>query len=209
MLRRFLTLFTLTTCLAAVLPAWAEDRMPPIPEDKLTDAQKKAAAEFETARKVPVFGPFVPLERSPDLMLAASNMGLYLRYHTSVPLKLNELIILMIAREWSQQVEWEIHYPAALKAGLDEKIAKAIGEGRRPDGMNEDELIAYDLTSELLHSKNVSAATYARAIAGFGEQGAIDMAGTAGYYTFLAMEMNMARTAGAPDAKFVLPKLDQ
>ena len=87
-----------TIAFAVSLPALGEDRMPPIAADKLTEAQKKAAADFEVARKVPVFGPFVPLERSPELMLAASNMGLYLRYHTSLPLKINEFVILMVAR---------------------------------------------------------------------------------------------------------------
>ena len=106
-------------------------------------------------------------------------------------------------------MEWEIHYPIAIKAGLDPQIAGAIGEGRRPEAMPEEEAIAYDFTNELRVNHNVSNATYAKALAKFGDQGIIDMAGTNGYYTLLAMEMNMARTAGAPDAKAVLPKLDK
>ena len=198
----------LVACLACSVvanAAMAEDRMPPIPADKLNEAQKKAAADFELARKVPVFGPFVPLSRSPELMLAASNMGLYLRYRTSLPLKINEMVILLTAREWNQQVEWEIHYPIAIKAGLDQKIADAIGFGQHPNNMPEEEAVAWDFSMELHHNKSVSDATYARAIARFGEQGTVDMAGTNGYYTMLAMSMNMAHTAGAADAKAVLP----
>jgi len=186
----------------------AQDRMPQIPAEKLTEAQKKASAEFEAGRKVPVFGPFVPLLRSPEFMLAASNMGQYLRYRTSLPLKINEFVILMTARQWNQQVEWEIHYPIALKAGLKKEIADAIAEGRRPDNLPEEEQVAYDFTQELHHNKAVSDATYQRAIATFGDQGTIDMAGTNGYYTLLAMVMNTARTAGAAkEGKAVLPEL--
>ena len=53
----------------------AQDRLPPIPAEKLTEAQKKAAAEFLAERKQPVFGPFVPLSRSPGLMLARGAAG--------------------------------------------------------------------------------------------------------------------------------------
>ena len=178
----------------AAQPAWPQDRLPDIAADKLTDAQKKAAAEFLASRKVPVFGPFVPLLRSPDLMIAAKNMGDYLRYKSVLPLKINEFVILITAREWTQQVEWQIHQPLALKAGLDPAIAEAVAEGRRPETMPEDEALAWEFSMELHRNKSVSDATYAKVVKRFGEQGAVDMAGVNGYYTFLAMSMNMART---------------
>ena len=172
----------------------AQVRMPEVPADKLTEAQKKAAEEFQRIRGVPVFGPFVPLLRSPELMLAARNMGDYLRYKSSLPLRINEFVILITAREWTQQLEWAIHHPIALKAGLDPAIAQAVAEGRRPDNMPEEEALAWEFSMELHHNKSVSDATYAKVVAKFGEQGAVDMAGVNGYYTFLAMAMNMART---------------
>ncbi len=207
-MNRFISLISLATmCIMIVTPAPAQDRMPLIPAEKQTEAQKKASVDFEAARKVPVFGPFVPLLRSPEFMLAASNMGLYLRYKNVLPFKINEFVILITAREWSQQVEWEIHYPIAVKAGLDKNIADAIGEGRRPDNMPEEEAIAYDFSIELHRNKSVSDATYARAVAKFGEHGVADMSGTNGYYTLLAMSMNAARTAGSTGQKAILPQL--
>ncbi|GJE54712.1 MULTISPECIES: carboxymuconolactone decarboxylase family protein [Methylobacterium] len=181
--------------LLAPSAARAQDRMPEIPADTQTEAQKKASEEFLVARKVPVFGPFVPLLRSPQLMLNASNMGLYLRYNSVVPLKLSEFTILLTAREWSQQLEWQIHEPIARKAGLDPAIVEAVREGRRPDAMGEDETLVYAFATELHRNKAVSDKTYARVVEKFGEQGAIDLAGINGYYTLLAMTLNMARTA--------------
>jgi len=109
-----------------------QNRLPPIPESKQTEAQKKASVEFVTIRKAPVFGPFVPLLRSPELMLRASAMGDYLRYRDALPSKLNEFIILIVAREWTQEYEWSVHYPIAIKAGLDPEIAKALAAKPAP-----------------------------------------------------------------------------
>ncbi len=170
------------------------DRMPPIPPDKMTAEQKKAAEEFLAVRNVLVFGPFVPLLRSPEVMQRARAMGDYLRYKTVLPPKLNEFIILIIARRWTQQYEWEVHHPIAIKAGLDKEIAAAVAEGRRPKNMPEEEEVIYDFCAETHGNQSVSDATYARAVSKFGEQGVIDLVGVCGYYTFLAMVLNVART---------------
>jgi 4-carboxymuconolactone decarboxylase len=177
------------------------DRMPELPADALTDAQKDAAAAFEAERGVPVFGPFTPLLRSPEMMQCASRMGLYLRYNSVLPLRISEFTILIVAREWSQQVEWHIHHPIALKAGVAPETAQALAEGRRPATMSPDETLAYDFSMELQRFKAVSDPTYAAVVARFSEQGAIDLTGINGYYALLAMTMNVARTAlpeGAP-----------
>src|SRR5262249_40901519 len=108
------------------------DRMPPIPKPQWTDSQSAAAAEFLKMRGQERFGPFALMLRSPEVMLRAGAMGDYLRYRTSLPRALNEMIILLTARHWSQQFEWYVHQPAALKAGLNETIVHAISKGRRP-----------------------------------------------------------------------------
>src|SRR3974377_67980 len=107
----------------------AQDRMPESPADKMTDAQKKAAQEFAAGRGTPVFGPFVPLLRSPEVMLRAKAMGDYLRFKNVLPAKLSEFVVLLTARQWTQQYEWDFHYPIAIKAGLNPDVAKAIADG--------------------------------------------------------------------------------
>jgi len=102
-------------------------------------------------------------------------------------------VILITAREWSQDYEWAVHYPIALKAGIRQETADAIAEGRRPAAMNPDEEVVYDFTSELLRNKQVSDPTFERAKSRFGTQGVVDMTGIAGYYTLLAMQLNVAQ----------------
>ena len=120
----------------ATMPAMTQDRLPPIPAEKQTPEQRKAAEAFRANRKQDVFGPFVPLLRSPEVMLRAMAMGDYLRYRTVFPMKLNEFIILITSRHFTQQYEWYVHYPIALKEGLSREIADAIADGRRPAGMS-------------------------------------------------------------------------
>src|SRR5229473_2468833 len=181
--------------LSLALTSQAQDRMPLIPPAKYDDAQKKAAEEFAAGRGYEVRGPFVPLMRSPEVMLRAKAMGDYLRFKSVLGPRLNEMVILITAREWTQQYEWHAHYAIALKEGLRREIADAIADGRRPVGMAEDEEIAYDVATEILRLKRVSDATYQRAVARFGEEGVIDLLGVVGYYNFLAIVMNATRTA--------------
>jgi len=174
--------------------AFAQERMPPIPPERMTDAQKKAVEEFRAARNADVGGPFAPLLRSPEVMNRARAMGDYLRFKSVLPPRLSEFAILITARQWTQNYEWDAHSRIAQQAGLSADILAALAEGRRPDRMADDEEILYAFCTELQRNQSVSDATYARAVAKFGEQGVIDMVGISGYYTLLAMVLNTART---------------
>src|SRR5438046_3356948 len=115
------------------------DRLPPLPDAALTDAQRAAAAAIVAGPRGGLYGPFVPLLRSPELMEHAQRMGEYLRYHNAIGARLTELVILLIARFWSQQVEWAIHAPLAANAGIAAETIAAIAEGRRPSALTDDE----------------------------------------------------------------------
>ena len=182
----------------ACLGASAQDRMPPIPRDKMTEAQKRAADELIAGRRGNMIGPFIPLVRSPEFMSRLQKMGEYLRFENALGPRLTEFVILLTARQWTQQFEFDAHQPLALRAGVKPDLISAIAEGRRPRALAEDEEIVYDFCMELNRNQSVSDATYARAVQKFGEQGVIDMLGVSGYYSMLAMIMNVARTPLPP-----------
>ena len=188
-----LLLFSFTT------NASAQNRMPPIPTDRMTEAQKKAAAEFEAARGT-LSGPWAVILRSPEMINRARSLSDYLRFNSSLPPRLSEFVILITAREWTQQYEWNAHHPLAVKGGLNPEIAKAVADGRRPEKMADDEAALYDFCIELNRNRSVSDATYARALAKFGEQGLVDAIGLSGWYTLVAMVLNTARTPLPADA---------
>jgi 4-carboxymuconolactone decarboxylase len=182
------------------------DRLPPIAAAQLTPAQREAVDAFKVARGVEISGPFYPLLRSPELMTRTRAMGDYLRYKSALPPRLSEFVILLTAREWTQQYEWNAHYPIALKAGVKREVLDAIAEGRRPTNLSDEETILYAFCQELHADKAVSDATYARALKAFGEQGVVDTIGITGYYTLLAMTLNTARTpAGESGSPMLRP----
>ena len=194
---------------AMAAPGAAQDRMPPIPADRLTDAQKRAIEEFKAARAVDISGPFVPLLRSPEVMSRARAMGDYLRFKSSLPPRLSEFVILLTARRWTQQYEWHAHMSLALQGGLKDEMVAAIAAGRRPAAMAADEEAIYQLWDEVQRNQGASDATYANARDRIGEQGIIDVLGITGYYTTLAMVMNTTRTplpAGVEPPLAPLPK---
>ena len=178
--------------------AFAQDRLPPIAADKLTEAQKKAAAEFLTERKQEVFGPFVPLSRSPQLMINAARMGTYLRFGNSLPRDVSEFAILLVSRRWTQEYEWYVHAADGKTAGLSDAIIQAVADGRRPEGMSEGMEIVYEFSNELNDFHSVSDRTYARMVAKYGEQGMMDLVGLNGYYSMISMVLNVGRTPLPP-----------
>ena len=120
-------------------------------------------------------------------------LGEHLRFKSTLPSRLSEYLILLVARTWTQGTEWHAHHALALKGGLKPEIADAIAEGRRPENLAADEAALYDLYDELQRNRSVSDATYARLTSHFGEQGVIDAVAILGYYTLLAMVLNTTR----------------
>ncbi|HEY5412816.1 MAG TPA: carboxymuconolactone decarboxylase family protein, partial [Caulobacteraceae bacterium] len=147
------------------------DRLPPIPDEALTPAQRAAAAALASGPRGKLAGPFIPLLRSPELMDRVQKLGEYLRFESALPARIKELAILIVARHWNQGYEWSFHLPLALKAGVARETAEAIAEGRRPPALTADETAAYDLLAELLETRQVGDDAYAQALTAFGEAG--------------------------------------
>jgi 4-carboxymuconolactone decarboxylase len=182
------------------------DRLPPLPPELWTDAQREAASEIVNGPRGALYGPFVPLLRSPELMGHAQRLGEYLRYRSAIGTRLSELAILVTARAWNQQVEWAIHAPIAQQAGIAADAVDAIARRERPQAMSAEEEAVYDFCTELQRDKRVSDRVYNGALALFGEQGVVDLMGVNGYYTFLAMLMNAAQTEAPPSSANPLPE---
>lgn len=186
--------------LGAVTPPHAQGpaRLGPVPPDRLTAQHREAIDAFTQTRRMEIFGPFVPLLWSPEVMLRAAALGEYLRGRSVFPPVLSEFAILIAARHWTQQYEWSLHCPIAIAAGVEPAVADAIAEGRRPPQLSGEQEILYDLCTELLQQQGVSDAVYARALAAFGEKGIVEAIAITGYYSMLAMVLNTARTPPVP-----------
>ena len=105
---------------------------------------------------------------------------------------------MITARHWTAQHEWSAHYPLALKAGLDPKVAAEIAAGKRPDNMKDDEAALYDLATALYRDRKVSDVVYKAALEKFGERGIMDIIGIIGYYDLVSMTL-ITMQAGPPN----------
>lgn len=174
-----------------------QDRLPPIPPGQLTADQQAVVDEMLAGPRSAVIGPFVATLRSPELTRRLQRLGEYIRYNAALPEKLREMAILLTAREWKQGFEWDVHAPLAAKAGLGDTVIAAIAQGQAPASMGEDESLVHSVFTELHRTHAVSDSTYDAARREFGEQGVIDLIALIGYYTTLAMIMNVAQTPSA------------
>lgn len=181
------------------------ERLPPLASDRCSDERRRAIEDFEAARKAPLGGPWSVLLRSPELMTQASRMGEYLRFRSPFAGRLCDLVVLLVARAWTQDYEFAVHAASGAAAGLAPELIEAIRQGRRPETGQADERLVIDFVTELLDRRSVSDATWNQALARFGEAGCVDLCGLVGYYGFLAGVMNAART-GPPRGAELLPR---
>jgi 4-carboxymuconolactone decarboxylase len=173
-------------------------RFPQLTLDQLSAAQKPVGDQIMKVSSVGIGGPYNSMLRSPKLAQLLFDLFHYLRWETSIPLKLNELAILVIARQWRSQIEWFAHAPIAAKEGLSANIIAELKANQRPSGMAEDEALVYDFVTELTGTHKVSDETYARAKALFNDQQIVDLTAVAGNYVMVAMLLAMSEQTVPP-----------
>ena len=173
-------------------------RFPQLTIEQLDAAQKPLGEQIVKFSSVGLGGPYNPIIRSPVLGQRLIDLFQYLRWDTSVPLRLNEFAIIIIGRQWRSQVEWFAHAPIAEKAGLSAAIIAELKAGKRPSNMTEDEAVVYDFVTELTTTRKVSDATFARAKRVFSDQQIVDLTAVAGNYVMVAMLLAMAEQSVPP-----------
>lgn len=176
----------------------ADKRFPQLDLEQLAPEQKPLGEQIVKVSSVGLGGPYNPLLRSPVLGQRMFDLLYYLRWNTSVPLRLNEFAIIIVGRHWRSQVEWFAHAPIAIKAGLAPEVVADLKANKRPANMKPDEEIVYDFVTELIGKKAVSDATFKRARASMSEQQVVDLTMVAGTYVSVAMLLAMAEEPVPP-----------
>ena len=187
--------------LAGSAVALTGERFAEIPLDQMTAAQRGVAESIMSGPRQKISGPFNAWLRSPELADRLQKVGEYVRFKTSLDKRLNEMAILMTAQYWSASYEWYAHAPLAAKAGLAPEVIKALGEGKKPDNMKDDEALVWEFTTQLRRDHGVDDAIYARALEKFGENGIMDLVGVNGYYDVVSMTLNVAHVVPPNDAE--------
>jgi 4-carboxymuconolactone decarboxylase len=196
---------TLTRLLVCFLPslaicaeASAQERLAPITPDQYTEEQRNVLAEVAKGPRTEMFSPLLPMLRSPQLAYTAERFGETVYYTSTLDKPIYELTVLLLARQTMQQFEWRVHYTNAIKVGIAPEDVDAIGAGRRPAHLTDDQRIAYDFVVDLFKYNQISDAHYEKFQARFGDRAVVDLVGVLGYYQTIAIMMNVNRTALNP-----------
>lgn len=180
-------------------------RFTPLDRHVLTEAQQRVVEEVRSGRRGTVPANVVAWLPSPELARRAAHLGEFVRYETSLPPRLTELAILVVARRWSCAYEWAVHAVEAAKAGISDETIAAIASGQRPE-LTSDDAVVFEASYELADTGRWSDTTHARVVATLGEAGLTDLVGVVGYYSMVAFTLN-ARDVPAPLGAPKLPEL--
>lgn len=200
-----LTGMTLTFGLGSV--AYGQDvRLPDLTREQMSSAQQQAADATVSGKRKTLEGPFNIWLRSPPLENRLQQVGQYVRFQTSLPHQLNEFAILITAKEWASPFEWSYHYPLAVKEGMEPAVLEQLRVGTAIKGMTDDEQMVYDFSVQLHRNHQVSDAVYNRVFKRFGERGVVDLIAVDGYYTTVAMTLNVGHVPPTPGGVPAFPE---
>ncbi len=173
-------------------------RLPEISYDNLDAAQKVAYDRIASGARGGVGGPFKALLTSAELCGRVEQVGVFIRYECSVPMRLRELAILCVGQHWKAAYEWFAHAPIAAKQGVPQAVIDAIGQGQAPAFDQDADRAVHDFVRVLLREGKVPDAIYAPVQALLGDKGAVELTGLVGYYSLLAMQLNVFQIAPPP-----------
>src|SRR5262249_21339405 len=158
-----------------------------------TAEQKKYVESILSGPRGDISGPLGVMMVTPALGDLAQKAIAYARFagregFSSVPPKLNELAILVVARHWSAEYVWNAHHTAAARLGIPAEVVEAVRTGKRPTAMEKDVEAVYNFASDFMTKREVSDTTLqaARTVLG-GDRGVVDLVGTMGLYQISSM----------------------
>lgn len=183
---------------------WRE-RLPLPAREAMNDEQRAAAQALIDGPRKGVYGPFLPLLRSPQLLERMGKVGEYLRFRSVLEPRVRELATCIAARHVGNQFEWHMHAPLAVQAGVSPAAIDLLRQGARPHPLAEEEALAYEVGDELLRTHGLSEPTYARAVQRLGEQALVELVALLGYFVMVSWLMNVAHTPAQKSAGAPLP----
>ena len=166
-------------------------RIPLVTREQIAEKEKPAYDAFMESRAGrPNIGPYSLILHMPEMAQRLEALRTYLRDEASLSQKLQELVMISVAREMSCAFIWYAHAAPARQAGIRDDIVDSIRERRPLTNLDPEEQIAVDFTRELLQNRKVGRATFDAATAKFGQRGVMTLTTLIATYAVLAYTMN-------------------
>jgi 4-carboxymuconolactone decarboxylase len=176
--------------------------------DQMDADQRRVYDKIVSGPRGKVQGPLRAALHNAELADCWQALGALLRYRTTLSPRHSELAILVTGRACQSPFEWYAHRIEAEKIGLETSIIEALLAQRWPDDLQPDDALVLRFALELNQHRSVSDATYAAALARFGERTVVELTALVGYYTMVAMTLN-AHEIPLPEGQvpaFALPQ---
>lgn len=164
-------------------------RVPLLEPAQMSPEQKRIHDVIASGPRGQVRGPLAVWLHRPAMAEHAQALGQYCRYETSLPTRLSEWAILILARHWRSEYEWWAHKPLAIKAGVAPAMIEALRDGKPVPYSHDDEALIHEFLDVLHETRRIPQDLYDRIVHRLGEAGVIDLVSIAGYYTLIAMTL--------------------
>ena len=175
-------------------------RLPLATRESVPEAQRTTFDEMVKGfGSVPRYGPGSVLIHVPKAHQWATLLNHYLREESSLPKKIQELAMLVTARELDCQHIWNAHAGSARKAGVRGEIVDALRDRKELPGLAADEAAVVHYGREFFRTHRVSRGAFQAALEQFGRQGVVELGLTMGNYSLLALLINSFDTDLPPD----------
>jgi 4-carboxymuconolactone decarboxylase len=153
--------------------------------------QRAVYDDIVSGPRARLVGPLKAALHNPALADRWQKMGALLRFGTSIPPRHSELVILVAARRWNSQLEWAIHALAAQTGGLPDAVIEAIQVCAVPHFTDAGDAAVYEYARQLQQTGDVDDAAYQAVLTIYGEAGIVELGAILGYYTMVAMTLNV------------------
>jgi 4-carboxymuconolactone decarboxylase len=164
-------------------------RLTPITSKDQVDPSSAAIVDSIVASRGAVQGPFTMFLHCPELAGRLAHLGAYIRFEGPLDMRVRVLAAMTVARELEAVYVWGAQSAGARRLGVPESTITAIREGRS-DGIPQEDAQIVDCARQLLRSHRVEAALFQQLLSRFGDEQLIQLTGTIGYYSMLAMTVN-------------------
>jgi 4-carboxymuconolactone decarboxylase len=166
-------------------------RIPLVTRDAVAVSERDSYDEFAASRGgEPKVGPYTLLAHMPEMARRFEDLRTYIRADDSVSQKLQELVMITVAREMGCDFIWYAHAGEARKAGVRDDIIDNTRDRKELTGLDADETTVVNFARELLQSRRVSQATFDAASASLGQRGTMLLTNLIASYALLAYNMN-------------------
>jgi 4-carboxymuconolactone decarboxylase len=139
---------------------------------------------------------YAPYLHAPEFVSRISQLGTYIRFESSLPEEVYELVALTVSAECENPYEADNHALLTAKLGMAQTTVDAAYRKTDLKAVNETDELYIRCGREMMREHKLSDASFEAARQRLGDRGVIDLIATIGYYAMLACVHNGMQVRG-------------